>query len=97
MVAAAESEAKLRGITNIAFEQCAADALPFDDRSFDAVVCRLGAMFFPNPTAALREMLRVTRGEGVLALAVWGKAELNPFFYLITDVVARYFEAAALG
>src|SRR6266545_6776538 len=51
-------------------------------------------MFFPDPLAALREMLRVTKHEGVIALAVWGKSELNPFSYLITNVVARHFEAA---
>jgi len=39
--------------------------------------------------------LRVTKREGVLSLAVWGKSDLNPFSYLITDVVARHFEAAA--
>lgn len=93
MVAAAESEARRRGLTNVAFKQCGADSLPFEDRSFDATVCRLGAMFFPNPLAALREMLRVTKREGVITLAVWGKSELNPFSYLITNVLANHFEA----
>lgn len=95
MATAAESEARRRGITNVAFKQCAADSLPFESNSFDAVVSRLGVMFFPDPVAALREMLRVTKRGGVLSLAVWGKSELNPFFYVIDDVVARYFEAAA--
>lgn len=91
MVAAAESEARRRGLTNVTFEQCSAQSLPFE-RSFDAVVCRLGAMFFPEPVAAMREMLRVTKPEGLIALAVWGKSELNPFSYVIADVVRRYFE-----
>jgi len=52
-------------------------------------------MFFPDPLAGLREMLRVTKREGVLSLAVWGKSDLNPFSYQITNVVARHFEAAA--
>jgi len=95
MVAAAESEAQRRELTNVAFEQCAADSLPFENNSFDAVVCRLGIMFFPDPLAALREMLRVTKRDGVLSLAVWGKSDVNPFFYLITNVVARYSEAGA--
>jgi ubiquinone/menaquinone biosynthesis C-methylase UbiE len=96
MVAAAQSEAQRSKLTNVAFRQCAADALPFDSNSFDAVVSRLGAMFFPNPVAALREMLRVTKHEGVISLAVWCKSELNPFFYVITDVVARYCEVQAV-
>ena len=94
MVAAAQSEAQQRGATNVAFRQCAADSLPFESQSFDAVVCRLGAMFFPDPVAALRQMLRVTKHESVIALAVWGKSELNPFFSAITNVVTRYFEVA---
>ena len=92
MVSAAQSEAERRGLTNVAFRQCAADSLPFEQNSFDAVVCRLGVMFFPDPFAGLREMLRVTKREGVLSLAVWSKSELNPFAYLITNVVARYFD-----
>src|SRR6202022_885623 len=95
MGAVAESEAQRRGITNITFQQCSADALPFDNKTFDTVVSRLGIMFFPDPLAALREMLRVTKHEGVIALAVWHKTELNPFFHLVSNVVARYFAAAA--
>src|SRR5882724_3392123 len=38
MVAAAESEALRRGVANVAFKQCAADSLPFESNSFDAVV-----------------------------------------------------------
>lgn len=94
MVAAAQSEAERHGVTNIAFRQCPADSLPFENNSFDAVVCRLGVMFFPDPLAGLREMLRITKREGVLSLAVWDKGELNPFSYLITDVLARHFGAA---
>lgn len=92
MVAAAAGDAQRRGLTNVAFRQCTADSLPFEDNSFDVVVCRLGVMFFPDPVAALGEMLRVTKREGVLSLAAWSKSDLNPFFYVITNVVARYFE-----
>jgi ubiquinone/menaquinone biosynthesis C-methylase UbiE len=95
MVAAAQSEALKRGLKNVAFRQCGADSLPFKNNFFDAVVCRLGAMFFPDPLAALREMLRVVKGNGAIALAVWGKSELNPFSYVITNVVSRYIETSA--
>ena len=93
MVAAAESEAERRGVTNITFRQCVADSLPFENNSFDAVVCRLGVMFFPDPLAALREMLRVAKPGGSLALAVWHKDELNPFTHVVTDVMSRYVES----
>ena len=45
----------------------AAEALPFDDASFDAV----GLMFFADRPAALREMMCVLRPGGQLAVAVW--------------------------
>jgi len=90
MVDAARVEAINRGLTNAQFHQCVADSLPFPDDSFDAAVCRLGVMFFPHPEIALREMLRVTKPGGRLALAVWHKSEINPFCYLVTDVVSRH-------
>jgi SAM-dependent methyltransferase len=91
MVAAAQSEAKRHGVTNIAFRQCGADSLPFENNSFDAVVCRLGVMFFPDPLAGLREMLRVAKREGVLSLAGVGQSRTQSVFFLITDVLARHF------
>lgn len=92
MVSAAEGEARRKGLTNIKFRQCAAAALPFDDESFDAVVSRLGVMFFPDPPGSLREMLRVTKPGGALSLAVWQKSDLNPFFNIVTTVMSRYVE-----
>ncbi|MGH9883237.1 MAG: class I SAM-dependent methyltransferase, partial [Pyrinomonadaceae bacterium] len=92
MVEAAESAAQRLGIKNMRFRQCPADSLPFEDNSFDTVVSRLGAMFFPNPLVALREMLRVIRPGGTISLAVWHKSEMNPFAYCVTDVMNRYIE-----
>jgi SAM-dependent methyltransferase len=100
MVAAAEAEAQRRGLTNVKFRQCAADSLSFEDDTFDAAVSRLGAMFFPDPPAALREMLRVVRPGGAVSLAVWHRSDLNPFAYVVTSVMSRYVEtppAAAPG
>lgn len=96
MVETARSEAQRRGITNVQFRQCMADALPFPSNSFDVTVCRLGAMFFPDPVASLREMLRVTKRGGSLALAVWHKSELNPFCHVITSVIDRHINPGAV-
>ena len=93
MVATAAREASKQDLQNLAFQQCLADSLPLADDSFDVVVSRLGAMFFPDPAGALREMLRVATPGGRLALAVWGAREVNPFFSLVTDVLARYVES----
>jgi ubiquinone/menaquinone biosynthesis C-methylase UbiE len=95
MVQAAREDATRRGIANVQFRECTADSLPFADNSFDATVCRLGIMFFPDPPAAVREMLRVTKPGGRLALAVWHKSEVNPFCYVVTNVMAQHVNSPA--
>ena len=97
MVAAAEAEAKRRGITNVEFRQCVAESLPFDDNVFDAVVCRLGVMLFSDVPAALREMLRVLKPERPVCFVVWGKNERNPFTYCVQNVISRYVETPPDG
>jgi hypothetical protein len=47
-------------------------------------------MLFPDPIAAIHEMLRVTKPGGRIAIAVWGERASNPFFHLVADNVARY-------
>jgi SAM-dependent methyltransferase len=48
-----------------------AEALPFPDNSFDAVVCQFGLMFFPDRRQAIQEMFRVLKPGGRLVAAVW--------------------------
>ena len=95
MVEAARAEGQRRGITNVQFRQCSADSLPFTGNSFDVVVSRLGVMFFPDPVAAVREVLRVLKPGGRLAFAVWGKSEVNPFCYLVTRVMEQHVKSPA--
>lgn len=95
MVEAARNEAKQRGLQNVEFRQCTADSLPFSDDSFDVVVSRLGVMFFDDSVGAMREMLRVVKPEGSLAFAVWHKSDVNPFCYLVSNVIDRHIKAPA--
>ena len=90
MVAAAEEEGKRRGLTNVRFQQTVAESLQFADNSFDASVSRLGVMLFSDPTAALREMLRVTKPQGALCFVVWGSNERNPFTSTVSKVIGRF-------
>lgn len=90
MVVAAQSEADKRGIKNVFFQQCMADALPYESDSFDAAVSRLGVMFFPDPVAGVREMLRVIKPGAAVSFAVWSESRVNPFAYIVTDVLARH-------
>ncbi|HXQ72620.1 MAG TPA: class I SAM-dependent methyltransferase [Pyrinomonadaceae bacterium] len=95
MVAAAEEEGKRRGVSNVRFQQCVAESLPFADDSFDVTVSRLGVMLFSDPAVALREMLRVTKPQGALCFVVWGDNQRNPFTSSVTKVVSRYVDTPA--
>jgi len=90
MVEASRREASRRGLSNAAFVVAQAEALPAQTGSFDAAVSRFGVMFFPAPVGAIREMLRVLKPGGNLALAVWHFADRNPFHYTLSRVVERY-------
>jgi SAM-dependent methyltransferase len=70
-----------RGLApGIDWQDGAAEALPFPDRSFDAVVCQFGLMFFSDRDKAVREMLRVMVPGGRCAVAVWDSIENAPAF-----------------
>ena len=92
MVETTQEEAGRRGLTNIHFRQCSADDLPFEDRTFDAAVSRLSAMFFADPVTGVREALRVIVEDGYVSFVVWGPKEANPFFSTVTDVIDRFVE-----
>jgi ubiquinone/menaquinone biosynthesis C-methylase UbiE len=96
MVEAARNEAKNRKLKNVRFRVCTADSLPFPDNSFDATVSRLGAMFFTDPVADMREILRVTKPGGRVAFVVWHKSEFNPFCYLVTSVIDKHIEPTVI-
>ena len=94
MVLATRDEADRSGLTNLHFAQCVGEALPFQSHSFEAVVSRLGVMLFSDPAASLREMIRVLKPDGRVALAVWHTQISNPFFYVAASILARYVESA---
>ena len=54
--------------------RAAAEQLPFQDGEFDATLAQLVVHLMDNPTAGVDEMVRVTRGRGVVAACVWDYA-----------------------
>jgi SAM-dependent methyltransferase len=58
----------------VRIERAPAEQLPFDSRRFDAALAQLVVHFMADPVRGLGEMLRVTRGGGVVASCVWDHA-----------------------
>jgi SAM-dependent methyltransferase len=56
---------------SLAFREADAEALPYEDASFDVVLSTFGVMFTPNQEQAATEMLRVLKPGGRIGLANW--------------------------
>lgn len=67
-----------------------AETLPYPDASFDAVGCQFGLMFFEDRAAGLREMWRVLRQGGRLAVAVWDAEARSPGYRAINGLIERW-------
>lgn len=70
LLAAARAQAQAEGLT-IGYQLGDAEALPFADGEFDAVISTCGIMFASRPEAAAAELARVTRKGGRIALTTW--------------------------
>jgi ubiquinone/menaquinone biosynthesis C-methylase UbiE len=86
------AKAKFRANDAIEWKQADATSLPFDDRSFDAVVCQFGVMFFPNKSLAAHEAHRVLKPGGVFLFNVWDSLEQNPLGKIAHETISSFFE-----
>lgn len=68
-----------------------ATTLPFDEASFDLVVCQFGIMFFPDRVQALTEARRVLRPGGTLLFNAWDRLEENDLPHIVVESVASRF------
>ena len=76
----------------IEWRQADATDLPFDDGSFDAVVCQFGFMFFPDKALSAREAYRVLKPGGLFVFSVWDSLEQNPLGQIPHETIAGFFE-----
>jgi ubiquinone/menaquinone biosynthesis C-methylase UbiE len=70
LLAAGEAAAREQGV-KLAWVEADAEALPFEDASFDVVLSSFGAMFAPRHQVVADELLRVVRPGGTIAMANW--------------------------
>ncbi|MFN6474889.1 class I SAM-dependent methyltransferase [Nostoc sp. DedQUE07] len=67
-----------------------AENLTFESGQFEAVVCNLGILHFPNPEKAIAESFRVLKPGGRYAFTCWTPPTCNPFMALILGSVQTY-------
>lgn len=75
----------------VSFQPADAQDLPFEDESFDLVVCLFGVMFFPDKVRANAEARRVLRTGGRFVLVTFDRLDLNPIPKAAGEAVASLF------
>ena len=80
-----------RNSTRVEWREGRAESLPFPDGSFDAVVSQFGLMFFEDRPAALREMMRVLRPGGRMAVAVCDAVDHSPGYAALANLLQQLF------
>ena len=88
MTAIAASRVGAIGLNNVRTRELDLEAIDEPDGFYDVVLCREGIMLVPEPVRAAREIRRVLRPGGRVALTVWGPRERNPWLGVVFDSVA---------
>ena len=74
----------------VELRQADVTALPFEDGTFDVVLCQMALMFFPDPGAAIREMGRVVKPQGTVVIMVPSSLDAQPAYEPLVALAARH-------
>jgi ubiquinone/menaquinone biosynthesis C-methylase UbiE len=90
ILALAKNNARQAGFQNVQTQVADGEDLQVEPASFDAVICRLGLMFFPNPLQGLQGMHRALRPGGRICTMVFSQPERNPCIGILMSTALRY-------
>lgn len=85
----AAQEARAAGLGNVATRTMDGESLEVEDGSFDAVISRVGLIYFPDQQRALGEISRALHDGGRVSAIVYSTPERNPFFAIPVSVIRR--------
>lgn len=83
----AKQMAQQAGVNNIETKVMDGENLTLEDETFDAVISRVGLIYFPDQQKALKEMLRVIKPGGKVAAIVYSTPEKNKFFSVPVSII----------
>jgi SAM-dependent methyltransferase len=84
-----------RADADIEWRTGAGERLPYPDDSFDRTVSQFALMYFTDPETALREIERVTRTQGRVAIAVWDRLDNNRGYARLAGLIDGFFGSDA--
>lgn len=90
MVTLARKYVSERALTNVDFHVGDAQTLPFPDESFDAAYSMFGLIFFPDRARGLKEIVRVLRPGGTVALTSWVPFREIPVFHSMFAAMGKH-------
>lgn len=90
LVARAQARAQRAGFAQVQCRVADGEDLQVEAGSFDAAVCRLGLMFFPEPLQGLREIHRALRPRGGVCTVVFAGPQRNPCLTILMATALRH-------
>lgn len=97
MVELAKKKAEETGLTNVTFREADAEDLPFPGDSFDVVLCNHGLVHTTDRVKALREMWRVLKRGGIVAMSTWSTPERSLTISMVAKAIREHFPAAIVS
>ena len=85
----AEREARRAGFANVATRVMDGEEIAVDERIYDAVISRVGLIYFPDQQRALHRMLRALRPGGRVSAIVYSTPERNEFSSIPVSIIPR--------
>lgn len=85
----AKQAARQQGVANLTTQVMDGEYLELPDATFDAVISRVGLIYFPDQQRALTGIRRVLRPGGRVAAIVYGPADRNQFFSIPIGIIRR--------
>ena len=77
------------GLYNIETRAMDGENITLPDNTFDAVISRVGLIYFPDQQKALREMLRVLKPGGKISAIVYSTPDKNQFFSIPVSIIRK--------